>query len=117
MFGLSRVALTVVLAVVVLMIVGAQPCSAQEMYIGQIIMVGWGTAPAQVPENFLPCDGRVLQIAQNQALYSLLSTTYGGNGQTTFQLPDLRNATIQIGDKKVPVKYFICTQGLYPSWQ
>jgi microcystin-dependent protein len=37
------------------------------------------------------CQGQTLQVTQNQALYSILGTTYGGNGQTTFQLPDLRS--------------------------
>lgn len=36
------------------------------------------------------CDGRTMQISQNQALFALLGTTYGGNGQTTFALPDMR---------------------------
>src|SRR5512132_2979097 len=45
--------------------------------------------------NFAPrgcafCQGQILSIAQNTALFSLLGTTYGGNGQTTFALPDLR---------------------------
>src|SRR5436190_23399763 len=48
-----------------------------------------------VPYNFAPrgwafCQGQILSIAQNTALFSLLGTTYGGNGQTTFALPDLR---------------------------
>jgi len=48
-----------------------------------------------VPYNFAPrgwafCNGQLLPINQNQALFSLLGTTYGGNGQTTFALPDLR---------------------------
>lgn len=48
-----------------------------------------------VPYNFAPrgwafCDGQILAISQNTALFSLLGTTYGGNGQTTFALPDLR---------------------------
>jgi microcystin-dependent protein len=48
-----------------------------------------------VPYNFAPrgfalCDGQLLSIAQNTALFSLLGTTFGGNGQTTFALPDLR---------------------------
>jgi len=43
------------------------------------------------------CDGSLLSIAQNSALFSLLGTTYGGNGQTTFGLPDLRG--------RVPVGY------------
>jgi len=47
------------------------------------------------PYNFAPkgwafCSGQILSIAQNTALFSLLGTTYGGNGQTTFALPDLR---------------------------
>lgn len=47
------------------------------------------------PYNFAPrgwafCQGQVLAISQNTALFSLLGTTYGGNGQTTFALPDLR---------------------------
>jgi microcystin-dependent protein len=47
------------------------------------------------PYNFAPngwafCDGQLLSIAQNTALFALLGTTYGGNGQTTFALPDLR---------------------------
>jgi microcystin-dependent protein len=48
-----------------------------------------------VPYNFAPrgwafCNGQILAISQNTALFSLLGTTYGGNGQTTFALPDLR---------------------------
>lgn len=49
-----------------------------------------------VPYNFAPrgwafCNGQILPIAQNTALFSLLGTTFGGNGQTTFALPDLRS--------------------------
>lgn len=48
-----------------------------------------------VPYNFAPkgwafCDGQLIAISQNTALFSLLGTTYGGNGQSTFALPDLR---------------------------
>ena len=42
------------------------------------------------PKGWAPCNGQFLPINQNQALFSLLGTTYGGNGQTTFALPDLR---------------------------
>jgi len=45
------------------------------------------------PRGWATCDGQVLPINQNQALFSLLGTTYGGNGQTTFALPDLRGRT------------------------
>lgn len=42
------------------------------------------------PRNWAKCDGQILPINQNQSLYSLLGTTYGGDGRTTFALPDLR---------------------------
>lgn len=55
-------------------------------FIGQVIMFGGNFAPI----NWAFCDGSLQSIAQNTALFSLLGTTYGGNGQTTFALPDLR---------------------------
>lgn len=45
------------------------------------------------PRGWARCDGSFLPIAQNQPLFALLGTTYGGNGQTTFALPDLRGRT------------------------
>jgi microcystin-dependent protein len=45
------------------------------------------------PKGWATCDGQALPINQNQSLYSLLGTTYGGNGTTTFCLPDLRGRT------------------------
>src|ERR1700687_1388747 len=43
------------------------------------------------PKGWAQCNGQLLPINQNQALFSLLGTTYGGNGQTTFALPDFRS--------------------------
>lgn len=43
------------------------------------------------PKGWARCDGQLLPIAQNQALFALLSNIYGGNGQTTFALPDMRD--------------------------
>ncbi|KAB7731172.1 phage tail protein [Rudanella paleaurantiibacter] len=57
-----------------------------EGYIAQIIMFAGNFAP----RSWAFCNGQILSIAQNTALFSLLGTTYGGNGQTTFALPDLR---------------------------
>ena len=57
-----------------------------EPFLGQIIMFGGNFAP----RGWALCDGQLLPISQNTALFSLLGTTYGGNGQTTFALPDLR---------------------------
>lgn len=45
------------------------------------------------PKNWMPCDGRLLPIMQHQALFSLLGTQFGGDGQTSFALPDLRGRT------------------------
>ncbi len=57
-----------------------------EPYIGQIQGFGFTFAPV----GWQQCNGQLISIAQNTALFSLLGTTYGGNGQTTFALPDLR---------------------------
>lgn len=48
---------------------------------------------AKIPEGWLACNGAILQIQQYAALNSLLGTTYGGDGKTTFALPDLRGRT------------------------
>jgi microcystin-dependent protein len=55
-------------------------------FIGQISMFGGNFAP----RSWAFCNGQIQTIAQNTALFSILGTTYGGNGQTTFALPDLR---------------------------
>ncbi len=57
-----------------------------EPFIGEIMLFA-GNFP---PRGWAFCEGQILSIAQNTALFSLLGTTYGGNGQTTFALPDLR---------------------------
>lgn len=57
-----------------------------ECYLGQLVLCSFSV----VPEGFLPCDGRLLSISQNQALYSLLGTTFGGDGVANFAIPDLR---------------------------
>ncbi|HEV7376756.1 MAG TPA: tail fiber protein [Pyrinomonadaceae bacterium] len=58
-------------------------------YMGEIKMISWNFAP----KGWAFCDGQLLPINQNQALFSIMGTTYGGNGQTTFGLPDLRGRT------------------------
>ena len=57
-----------------------------EPFIGEISIFSGNFAP----RGFAFCDGQLLSINQNQALFSILGTTYGGNGRTTFGLPDLR---------------------------
>jgi microcystin-dependent protein len=57
-----------------------------DTFIGQIIMFAGNFAP----RDWAFCDGELLPISQNQSLYSILGTTYGGDGRTTFGLPDFR---------------------------
>lgn len=73
-----------------------------EFFIGQIMMTGFGFAP----RDWAQCNGQFLPINQNQALFSLLGTQYGGDGMTLFRLPDLRSRT--------PVGY---ASSVDPNWQ
>jgi microcystin-dependent protein len=59
-----------------------------EFYIGQVVLFAGNFAPV----GWVLCDGTLLQISQYDALYSILGTTYGGDGQSTFGVPDLRGA-------------------------
>ena len=58
----------------------------QEHFVGEIKLVGFNFCP----RGFAAADGQLLQISANAALFSLFGITYGGDGQTTFALPDLR---------------------------
>lgn len=62
------------------------PAHASDPFLGDIVMVGFRFEP----RGYMFCNGQLLEISQYQALFSLLGTTYGGNGRTTFALPDLR---------------------------
>lgn len=65
-----------------------------EPFLAEVRMVGFNFAP----RGWAFCDGQILPINQNQSLYSLLGTTYGGDGRTSFALPDLRGRTpIHVG--------------------
>jgi microcystin-dependent protein len=61
-----------------------------EPQLGEILWVGFNFAP----RGWAKCDGQLLTIAQYSALFSLLGTTYGGDGRTTFGLPDMRGRTV-----------------------
>ena len=67
---------------------------ASEPFVGQLALVGFNFCP----RGWLSADGQLLDISQNQALFSLFGTIYGGDGRTTFALPDLRGrAPIHMG--------------------
>lgn len=62
-----------------------------NFYLGQIELFAFNFAPV----DWAPCEGQIMPIMQNQALFSLLGTTYGGNGETTFALPKMKPVTPQ----------------------
>ena len=65
-----------------------------QPFVGQIIAVGFNYAPA----GWALCQGQLLPISENETLFNLIGTTFGGNGQTTFGLPDLRGrAALGVG--------------------
>lgn len=68
-----------------------------EPFIGEIKILSFNFPP----QSYQLCSGQIMSIAQNTALFSLLGTTYGGNGQTTFALPDLRGR-IPVGQGQGP---------------
>lgn len=83
--------LTITLAIGMLLLAGSS-ASAQvgsEPYVGEILLVAFNFAPT----GWAECQGQIMAISQNTALFSLLGTTYGGDGKTTFALPDLRGRT------------------------
>ena len=77
-----------------------------EPFLGQIELFPYNFAPM----NWTPCEGQSIQITQNQALYALIGTTFGGDGQTSFQLPNLK------GKEPAPgLQYCLAMQGIFPQ--
>lgn len=64
----------------------AKSIFAQEAFVGEVRLFACNFAPT----GWARCEGQILQISLNTALFSILGTTYGGDGRTTFALPDLR---------------------------
>lgn len=76
-----------------------------DQFIGQIELFPYSFAP----QNWIQCNGQLLETSKNQALFSLLGYTYGGDGRTIFALPDLRNAALGQYNQ-----YYIALAGFYP---
>ena len=66
------------------------------------------------PKGWTLCNGQLLPINQNQALFSLLGTTYGGDGRTTFAIPNITPLSTG-GRAPAQVNYIICVEGIFPS--
>ncbi len=103
-----------------------------EQTLGEIRMFAGNFAP----EGWAFCNGQLLSINENQALFTIVGTTYGGDGQTTFALPDLRGrapvqqgSSLTLGQQAAPaaaagqpkspswlsVNFIIALWGVYPS--
>ena len=78
-------------------------------YIGTILFF----AGNYVPQNWMACNGQLLPIMQNTALFSILGTQYGGDGKTTFGLPKL-NAYTGPNPQHHQVQAIICVLGVFP---
>lgn len=77
-----------------------------DPYIGQIVLLGFNFAT----QEYALCNGATLQVQEYAALFSLISTKYGGDGKSTFMLPNM------MGMEPTPgMGYYIAVNGLYPS--
>jgi len=89
-------------------LLSAGAASAQEAFVSQIMPMAGKTCP----KGMMVAEGQLLPIAQNPVLYSLLRTTYGGDGKTNFALPNLKSGTI--GPAGQPMTWCIAVNGTVP---
>ena len=92
----------------VLFLAGAPPCLAQTFYLGQVLVLPLTFCPS----NTVQTDGRLLLINQNQALFSLFGTRYGGDGLTTFAVPNLK---APLSGNRQPMMSCVTLTGIFPA--
>lgn len=80
-------------------------------FLGEIVLGKYLDEEDLTRLRLVPCDGRLMPISQNNALFALLGTYYGGNGYTTFALPDLRNIDVPVEG----AKYYMAVSGFWPA--
>lgn len=81
-----------------------------DYYVGQIELFAINFQPRE----WIPCDGRLLNVREKQALFALLGNRFGGDGVNWFAVPDLR--TSMFGSQyDVKIRYYICTNGVWPQ--
>ena len=78
-----------------------------SVFVGEVRAMPFGF----VPQGWAPCDGRLLALGSNPALFSLLGYTYGGDGKSVFALPTLPPLAAKSGT----LQYCIAVQGMFPS--
>ena len=80
-------------------------------YLGSIMLFAGNFAP----QGWMYCNGATLSIQQYEALFSLLGTTYGGDAEQVFKLPNLVGPVSTGSGTSLPLNYIICTEGIYPT--
>lgn len=107
--NVKRILFLLILCVFSIVGINSKPAvaaSSWEPYIGQISLFAFGYEP----RGWAECKGQLISVNQNQALFSLIGTKFGGDGTTNFKLPDLQNAS------PIPnAKYYIAMRGIYPQ--
>lgn len=78
-----------------------------DAFLGEVRAFPFGFAP----KGWLPCQGQLLRLSQNTALFSLLGTAYGGDGRSTFALPCLDPLPAEEGT----LHYYIAVNGIFPQ--
>ncbi|MFS2109669.1 phage tail protein [Sphingomonas sp. Sphisp140] len=88
------------------------PAHAQDgAFVGEVRLIAFDFCP----DGWVEADGRLLPIRGQQALFALLSNSYGGDGANTFAVPDLRKAIPQpVVDKEKRMRYCIAFRGDFP---
>lgn len=102
---MGRKFIPIVLGLLVLLAVSAV---SQNPFLGEIDLVAFNFAP----NGWAECDGQILPISSNTALFALLGTTYGGDGVRTFALPDLRGRRAISSDGTHPIGQFAGEEGV-----
>lgn len=104
--------------IIIMTVLFSFPCAVSansEPFLSEIQLFSFNFAP----KGWALCNGQLLPINQNQALFSLLGTTYGGDGRTTFALPNLNgnsgSESAQPWGKNFGGYYCIALQGIFPS--
>lgn len=83
-----------------------------EVYVGAIMLLPYNFTPS----DWAPCNGQTLSIQAYVALYSLIGTTYGGDGKNTFAVPCLNATSSTYGTQPLStMRYFIALTGFYPA--
>ena len=107
---MKKILKSMVLALLVSFTLTPAAHAGSEPYLGDVIRFAGNFAP----RGWEFCEGQLLSITDNPALFAILGTTYGGDGRTNFALPNLKDEG-KLPNSNAVVQYIIATQGTYPG--